>query len=254
MKKLIVRFQYINVFESRITQQTFHLKKWKPLYLKNQIQTSRNQRIWKKNIFIWYCPRAVKIEPATSIKIDTEIAVFLQNTKGYVTSIFRGDEINEIYCKKQRLWIEILNKSFEETVEIKRNRPLGFLVVEPEHLKFKYETTKKKRRQTKKRTNRKRKRQLGGFLNHYDFTYAGKDIVNQAAKVAPDVIKAATNDINEIAKDRINQIMSQHGKEVERILPKILRGAIEDVYQTPFRLFSNFRKQQLNKIKRKILR
>ena len=68
------------------------------------------------------------------------------------------------------------------------------------------------------------------------------------------MIKAATNDINEIAKDRINQIISQGGKEVERVLPKILRGAIEDVYQTLFRLLGNFGKQQLNKIKRKILR
>ena len=67
------------------------------------------------------------------------------------------------------------------------------------------------------------------------------------------MIKAATNDSNDIAKDRINQIIAQGGKEVERVLPKILRGAIEDVYQTPFRLLGNFGKQQLNKIKRKIL-
>ena len=38
------------------------------------------------------------------------------------------------------------------------------------------------------------------------------------------------------AQQRINQIISQGGKEVERVLPKILRGATEDVYQTPFRL------------------
>ena len=187
----------------------------------------------KKNIFIICFPKAVKIEPATSEKIDTEIVVFLpQKAKGYVISIFRGDEINEIYCRKQRLWVEILNKSFEDTVEIKRNRPLGFLVVEPEHLKFKYETTKRKKKADQKiywRTNQKRKRQLGAFLNRYDFAYAGRDVVNQAAKVAPGVIKAATNDINDIVKDRINQIISQGGKEVERVLPKILRGAIENV-------------------------
>ena len=112
---------------------------------------------------------------------------------------------------------------------------------------------RKKIRQTKKHTNRKRKRQLGGFLNRYGFVYAGRDTVNQVAKVAPGVITAATNDINEIAKDRINQIISQGGKEVERVLRKILRGTIEDVYQTPFRLLSNFGKQQLNKIERKIL-
>ena len=73
----------------------------------------------KKNIFIVYCPRSVRIEPATSLKIDTEMVVFLPtNSKGFVTSIFQGDEINEISGQKQRLWIEILNKSFKETVEI----------------------------------------------------------------------------------------------------------------------------------------
>ena len=77
-------------------------------------------------------------------------------------------------------------------------------------------------------------------------------MVNQAAKVAPGVIKVATNDTNAIVTDRLNQIISHDGKEMERILPKILRGAIEDVYQTPFRLLGNFGKQQFEKIKRKI--
>ena len=67
------------------------------------------------------------------------------------------------------------------------------------------------------------------------------------------MIQAATNDINNIATGIINQIISQAGKEVERVLPKILRGAIEDVCQTPFRLLANFRKQ-FNKIKTKMLR
>ena len=79
-------------------------------------------------------------------------------------------------------------------------------------------------------------------------------MVNQAAKVAPGLIKTATNNINNIATDRINQIISQGGKEVERALPKFLQGVTEDVYQTPFRLLGNFGKQQFNKIKRKILR
>ena len=42
--------------------------------------------------------------------------------------------------------IEILNKSFEDTVEIKINQLLGFLAIKPEHLKFKYETTTKKKK------------------------------------------------------------------------------------------------------------
>ena len=111
---------------------------------------------------------------------------------------------------------------------------------------------------TQKRVNRhihqKRKRQTGGFLNRYDFAFAGRDTINQAAKVAPGVIKPATNDIDRIVKERINQVTSQGGKEIERVLPKILRKATEYVYQKLFRLLINFGRQQLNKPKRKILR
>ena len=50
----------------------------------------------------------------------------------------------------------------------------------------------------------KMQRQLGGFLNCSDFAYAGRDTVNQAAKVAPGVIKSVINDLNAAATDRIN--------------------------------------------------
>ena len=39
-----------------------------------------------------------------------------------------------------------------------------------------------------------------------------KQVVNQAAKFAPGITKGTTNDINNIAKQRINQIISQGGK------------------------------------------
>ena len=90
-------------------------------------------------------------------------------------------------------------------------------------------------------------------MNCYEFAYAGRDTVDQAPKVALGIIKSATNDIINIAKQRIDQIISQGGKEIEHVLPKVLRGAIEDVYQTPFRLLRNFGKQQLNKLKTKLL-
>ena len=53
--------------------------------------------------------------------------------------------------------------------------------------------------------------------------------------------------LNNIAQQRIDEIILQGGKEIVSILPKIPREAIEDVYQTPFRLLGNFEKQQLNK-------
>ena len=103
---------------------------------------------------------------------------------------------------------------------------------------------RKRKRQKRKRrvVSRKQKRQTGGFLNRYDFAYAGRDTVNQAGKVAPGVIKNARNEINNIAKQRIDQIISQDRKKIERVLPKVLRGVIEGVYQTPFRLLGNFGK------------
>ena len=103
---------------------------------------------------------------------------------------------------------------------------------------------RKRKRQKRKRrvVSRKQKRQTGAFLNRYDFAYAGRDTINQAAKVAPGVIKNARNEINNIAKQRIDQIISQDGKKIERVLPKVLRGPIEGVYQTPFRLLGNFGK------------
>ena len=74
-------------------------------------------------------------------------------------------------------------------------------------------------------SSQKEKRQLRGSLNRYGFAYAHRDKVNQAAKAAPGVIKAATNDINNIAEKRTNQIISKGSKEIEHVLPKILRGA-----------------------------
>ena len=84
--------------------------------------------------------------------------------------------------------------------------------------------------------------------------FAGKDVVNQAAKVAPGVIKQARIDIDQMVRNRLNQGISSGGAEIERVLPKILRGIIEDVYKTPFMLLGNFGEQQFNKIEKKILR
>ena len=99
-----------------------------------------------------------------------------------------------------------------------------------------------------------RRKQVGGFLNRYDFAYAGRDTVNQVGKIAPGIINKATSNINKIAQQRIDQAIKTGGAEVERIAPKIIRGAIEDVYKTPFRLLGNFGKKQLQKIKSKLFK
>ena len=66
------------------------------------------------------------------------------------------------------------------------------------------------------------------------------------------LIKNARSEINSIAQQWINQVISQEGKEIESVLSKILSGAIEDVYQTPFRLLGKSGKQQVQTIKNKL--
>ena len=101
---------------------------------------------------------------------------------------------------------------------------------------------------------RKRSRlQTGGFLNRYDFAYAGRDVVNQVGKIAPKMITQATGEIK-IAQERIDQVVQSSEAEIERVAPKIIKGAIEEVYKTPSRLLGNLGKKQFQKIKRKLLK
>ena len=108
-----------------------------------------------------------------------------------------------------------------------------------------------------KSTGKKRKmywRQTGGFLNCYDFAYAGRDTINHVGKIAPGIINKATSDINKIAQQRIDQAIRTSRAEIECVAPKIIRGAIEEVYKTLFRLLGNLRKKQFQKIKRKLFK
>ena len=97
-------------------------------------------------------------------------------------------------------------------------------------------------------------RQTGGFLNSYDFAYAGRDTVNQVGKIAPGIINKATSDINKIAEQRIDQVIKTGGAEIKRVAPKVIRGAIEEVYKAPFGLLGNLGEKQFQKIKRKLFK
>ena len=101
---------------------------------------------------------------------------------------------------------------------------------------------------------KKSRQQTGGFLNRYNLAYSGIDVVNQVGKVAPKMISQATSEINKIAQQRIDQVVRSGGAEIERVAPKIIRGAIEEVYKTPFRLLGNLGKKQFQKIKRKLFK
>ena len=107
-----------------------------------------------------------------------------------------------------------------------------------------------------KKQRRGRRKQRGGFLGRYDFAYAGRDTVNQAMKVldtlAPKVIGQASKEIDKITEARIREVINDGGQQIRKIVPQIIRGAIEDVYKTPFRLLGNLCKKKFAHLKRKI--
>ena len=79
-----------------------------------------------------------------------------------------------------------------------------------------------KLRQKKKRRRhfgKKRQKQKGGFLNRYDFAYAGRNVTNQSFKnldkSAPALIKNLSGEVNKILEQRINQITTQGGAEIK---------------------------------------
>lgn len=107
-------------------------------------QTAKKPQHLNKNIFIIFSPKTVTVEAASCTKIDTKIVLNLpKKAKAFLASKFRGHGIYEINNNENRLWIEVLNTSYTEDLKINRNTPLGFLVIEPESLKSKYETKKK---------------------------------------------------------------------------------------------------------------
>ena len=61
---------------------------------KKDMHTLKNPEHMKRNVFIIYSPRHIKIEPASFRRIDAEIVVFLPaNSTGSITSRFNGDEL-----------------------------------------------------------------------------------------------------------------------------------------------------------------
>ena len=137
------------------------------IFFKKDTASTENPEHIKRNVFIIYSPRHIKVELASFRRIDTEILAFLpDNSRGFIISTYSSDELKEVFDGEHRLWIEILNRSFEGNIIIKKNKPLGFLVVEPENLKFKNVPTNKKEQNKREGIllDIREKDNLGGFL------------------------------------------------------------------------------------------
>ena len=86
-------------------------------------------------------------------------------------------------------------------------------------------------------------------MNRHDFAYAGRDTVNQTLKnlnnTAPKLISQTSKEVSKIVEARIKQVINDDGQQIQKITPQIIRGAIEDVYKTPFSLLGKFGKQKI---------
>ena len=148
-------------------------------------QDIKKSKALRKEYFLLHSLRNITIEPESNKKIDTKTTAFLpRNSKGYITSKFRTNEINEVFYGRSCLWLEILNKSFEDNIEIKNRAPIGFTVIEPENLKFHYVSLKAKAKKEKKYYTPKNKKADRRIFGLFDFAYARRYTVNEAAKVA----------------------------------------------------------------------
>ena len=105
---------------------------------------------------------------------------------------------------------------------------------------------------------RKKRRQKGGFLNRYDFAYAGRDVVDQTFKnldkTAPALIQNLKGELNDVLQQRNHQVITKGGAQLKEVGPQLLKEAIEDAYKTPCRLLGNSGKSKLAEAKRQLNR
>ena len=70
--------------------------------------------------------------------------------------------------------------------------------------------------------------------------------------LAPNLIGQASKEICKIAEARIRQVINDDGQQIQKIAPQTIRGAIEDVYKTQFKLLGKLRKQTFLQLKRRL--
>ena len=114
----------------------------------------------------------------------------------------------------------------------------------------------RKRARISRRPRRKLRRyQRGGFLNWFDFAYADRDTANTAMNrleaTAPKLIADfGQGKLDGTGKDL--SVAQWRRIKNQKNSTEIIRGAIEDVYKTPFRLPGNFGRRKLTQIKRRL--
>ena len=201
----------------------------------------KKPKLLPDNVLKIFAPKKLLLKPAEYQQNDSGVVIILhEKVKGYFWSL--DGDITDFNSGENRPHFGFLNQNFTLKITIEKGNTFGFVrLFSDADIRFESIIL------VQRRPYRKR-RQRGDFA----YAYAGQNIVNQLGKIAPGIIKDASSQINDIAQQHINQAITDGGKELERVLPKILRGAIEDIYQTPFRLLGDFGKKQFNKLKKKL--
>ena len=96
----------------------------------------------------------------------------------------------------------------------------------------------------------------GWAFKQNNFANAGRDTVNQVLKnlneIAPGLIKDLSKELNKITEQRVQQLLDQGEQKSKTVGPKLIKVAIEDVYQTPFKLLGKFGKKKFAEVKQKV--
>ena len=75
-----------------------------------------------------------------------------------------------------------------------------------------------------------------------------------ARDLAPNLIRTTSRELDAIAARRINQLKYTTGMEIQRIAPGIMKGAIEELYKTPFCLLGQSGRKKYKQRKSKVYR
>ena len=62
----------------------------------------------------------------------------------------------------------------------------------------------------------------------------------------------ATTGLDNITAKRVEQISRETGQTLKQIAPGLIRGTIEELYKTPFRLLGNLGRKKYEALKKKV--
>ena len=85
------------------------------------------------------------------------------------------------------------------------------------------------------------------------FAYAGRNTVNQAAKHLDTLAPKLVNQLMSKATTGLDNITAKRVEQNKQIAPGLIRGAVEELCKTPFRLLGNLGRKKYKALKKMYL-